>query len=110
MIQPQNYEVYQWFDLQALLCEQLQISEQDFYNYERKVGGDYKNLWHLALRSVLPDGVANGTIVKLYFGKYKLEPDESKAWENDFIQAWYNLHAELGLDESQNEIWVEFNW
>lgn len=40
---------YEWYDVQELICETLNISESDFRDYHKVIGGRNKDLWHLWL-------------------------------------------------------------
>lgn len=112
MIKSKNIVVYDWFDIEQEICSIMAILTNKFRNYHDIVGGDYKDLWHVALKSVVPDSMANDTIVTM-FG---LESDdeisyfisEHGEWTESFFHAYKKLFDQL--DPNFNGVKVNFSW
>lgn len=62
-LKPKTVVEYDWFDIQQEICKRMGIEEKHFRRYHELVGGDYKDLWHVCLDSVVPDNMANDTTV-----------------------------------------------
>lgn len=45
MIKKQVLEYYDWDDVLRFICVELDIFNDQFYEFHRVVGGDYKDLW-----------------------------------------------------------------
>lgn len=47
-LETKTLEYYDWDDIQAFLCEELGITENQFRSYKDVVGGErYKDIWHI---------------------------------------------------------------
>jgi hypothetical protein len=113
MIASRTAQIYDWFDIQNAICDRMGIGHEYFRDYHKIVGGDYKDLWHLALDKVVPQFMANGTIVTMY----ALEdwPDnqewyltEHGNWAAPFFDA-YNQTMQ-SIDPDFRGVLVEFCW
>lgn len=112
--------VYDWFDIQREICKEMGIEENQFRRYHHVVGGDYKDLWHVSIRMIIPNQFGNDTIVKIYKDKqpFVLNPDidwgwnkyikEEGDWVIPFIKAYEKVFSELNGDSE--EVYVEFAW
>lgn len=102
-----------WFDLQDRLCVIMNIPRQNFRSYHEIIGGEYKDFWHVALETVVPENMANDTIVTMNFDniefiKVHFEFEDSSKWELKLFDAWEILGKEL--DPSFDGINVRFSW
>jgi len=106
MIQGENTVVYKWFDIQDAISDKMGIPRNKFRDYHEIVGGDYKDLWHVALNSVVPDNMANGTIVRMY--SYDIDFVDVEEWKGPFFEAYNAVMQEL--DPNDEDVWVSFSW
>lgn len=110
---PKTLVVYDWKEIQALICDEMQIPVDKFRDYHEIVGGEYKDLWHVALEFIVPDNMTNNTIVRLYaIEDLDQEPEYYGnvygEWSLVFLNA-YNAVMDK-LDPDFNGINVEFSW
>jgi len=86
--------IYQWEDVQKELCDIMDISYDNFEEYQNVVGGEYKSLWLSWVRIV---DVSMGAIQRVYFDTFNEE--YCKEWEIYFIRAIKKLQEQLnGVD------------
>ncbi len=52
-------------DIQKFICNELNIEYDDFRDYHKIIGGDYKDIWHVWL-SLCFDEVENGSYIPVY--------------------------------------------
>lgn len=122
MIKGEVITVYNWFDIRDEICKRMGISKQDFRSYHKVVGGEYKDLWHVAIQTVIPDRMSNDTIVKMnmiedYEGnedyycnirKQRDEHREEQPWAAAFFEKYNEVMTEL--DPEVNGVHVKFSW
>lgn len=106
MLTSETIQVYNWFDLEKELCLIMNIPHDKFRDYDKIVGGEYKDLWHVALDTFVPTQMANDSIVKIYY--YGGDFADKDAWKNVLITAWNTLAQRL--DPSDHGIYVKFSW
>lgn len=121
-VQGKTVTVYDWFDIQKEICDVMGIAEENFSSYEKVVGGDYKDLWDVALYMEIPDHMSNDTIVKIYHEEddepFVVNPDEDWGWnkyikENgDWVIPFIDAYNKVmfGLRGANNVVYVEFSW
>lgn len=104
--------VYDWFELQKAICEVMGISELYFRDYHRVVGGKYKDLWHVALETIIPHGMENDTIVTMWPVEDQIEDDgfwlKDRVWARPFFEAYASLAKEI--DPEHAGFLVRFSW
>lgn len=108
MIKGETVTVYNWFDIQNQICDVMSIPRDKFRNYHEIVGGEYKDLWHTALYSVVPDNMSNGVIVTMY-PAYDIEwliEDREEEWARPFFEAYNAVMEELDA----TGVLVRFSW
>lgn len=109
MITGKTVTVYNWFDIQDEICRMMGIPKDKFRDYHKIVGGDYKDFWHVALDSVVPENMQNGSIVTMFPHEdieYSIE--EHGEWARPFFEAYGKLMDEL--DPDFNGVLVNFSW
>lgn len=108
MIKGETVTVYNWCDIQNQICDVMGISRDKFRDYHEIVGGDYKDLWHVALNSVVPDNMSNGVVVTMW----PLDDIEwvvkriQEEWARPFFEAYNTVMQEL----NDNGVLVSFSW
>ena len=120
-VQGKSIILYDWDDIEKEICKVMGIAEEYFRDYHKVVGGEYKDLWHVALDLIIPDNLSNDTIVYLRPFDYKLIIDysEGSVLMNyvkehgerviPFIEAYQKVILELN-GNSDNGVVVEFSW
>ena len=120
-VQGKSIILYDWNDIEKEICKVMGIAEDCFRDYHKVVGGEYKDLWHVALDLIIPDNLSNDTIVYLRPFDYKLIIDYSEGsvlmnyvkgygeWVIPFIEAYQKVILELN-GNSDNSVVVEFSW
>lgn len=113
---PKTIEYYDWTDIREYLCEQLNISVNQFMSYHDVVGGESKNLWHVWLW-IVDDQVINGCIMPFYllygdddsmeYFKRKLVEQFGK-WALDIVGPLESLSKEIGLPDTN--VWIHYSW
>ena len=110
MIKSRSVKVYEWFDIQDELCLIMGIPKDKFSDYNEVNSGEYKDLWHVCLKSIVPEQMNNETIVIMYrfdncFTYFK--GDES--WKNKVLQAWNQFFESVENDYDKG-VHVSFSW
>ena len=95
-------EYYDWFEIQAAICEEMGIDPDYFRDYHKLVGGDYKDLWHEWL-AYFDSEVRNDTTTSCDLGENmesKLEwmKEDGKEWLEPFVKAVYKIWDEHGIE------------
>lgn len=106
---PKNVLVYDWFEIQEMICQEMQIDEEYFRDYHKLVGGGYKDLWHEALDSIIPDSMHNDstvTVFALYDEDWYLKNKPEWTWE--FYKAVVKVFDKI--DPKQDGVEVNFSW
>jgi hypothetical protein len=117
MITAKMVPVYDWGDIEKELCVLIGIDPKFFRNYHEVVGGEYKDFWHVALDTFVPDNMSNGTIVPMFrddeqwFDGNKKYTGENE-WKLLLLQAWNKLYDELDEQNGGKDsgIAVRFAW
>lgn len=110
MIKGQIVTVYEWFDIQDEICDVMGIPRDKFRDYHEIVGGDYRDLWHTAMNSVVPDNMSNGTIVTMWDIddiEWAIERTKEE-WARPFFEAYNVVMKEL--DPNNKGVLVRFSW
>lgn len=109
MIKGEIVTVYNWFDIQNEICDVMGIPRDKFRDYHLLVGGGYKDLWHTAIKSVVPDNMSNGTIVRVWpIDDIKwLCLKSGEEWAKPFFEAYNAVMEELGCGDG---VLVDFCW
>lgn len=110
MINGETVTVYDWFNIQNEICDVMGIPHDKFRDYHKIVGGDYKDLWHTALNSVVPDHMSNGTIVTMWIVEdidWLIEKTREE-WSRPFFEAYNTVFKQL--DPNDNGVLVSFSW
>lgn len=113
MIKGETITVYYWFDIQKEICEVMNIPYSKFRDYHEIVGGNYKDLWHVTLDTVVPDSMHNGSIVTMYaledwsINRHAYLKDHGD-WTEPFFDAYNKVMEEL--DPDFNGVNVRFSW
>ena len=100
--------VYEWFDIERAICEAMGIAQNQFRDYHKVIGGDYKDCWHVCLETIVPDHMANGVTVTMWYYDADNEFTGEHAWKNQVIQAWNTVYTRLG--QADTGIEVHFGW
>lgn len=112
MLEPKMTPVYDWNDIQDELCVLMGIDKKLFRDYHEVVGGECKDFWHVALESIVPDYMANGTTVTMWPSYEGWFNDEKFIGENEWkqvmLKAWNQLCDKIDPDD--NGIEVRFAW
>lgn len=107
MVKGETVTVYDWFDIQNEICDVMGIPRDKFSNYHEIVGGDYKDLWLVALDSVVPDNMSNGVIVTMWpIDDIKWVIKSGEEWTRPFFEAYNAVMEEL----DDNGVLVSFSW
>ena len=107
MIKGETVTVYEWSDIQDEICDVMGIPRDKFRDYHEIVGGDYKDLWHVAVDSVVPDNMSNGTIVTMWpIDDIKWVIKSGEEWTRPFFEAYNTVMEEL----DDNGVLVSFSW
>ena len=109
MIKPTKIELYEWDDIVVELCLIMGISEDKFRSYHEVVGGEYKDLWHVCLESIVPDGVQGGSIVKMHATDNEWYLDDTEKWKNRVLSAW-STWCIAHTNEQFEDVYVRFSW
>lgn len=112
MVKGETVTVYDWFDIQNEICDVMGIPSDKFRDYHEIVGGDYKDLWHIALRWVVPDHMANDTIVTMWLVDdidwIMREGRGGAEWARPFFEAYNTVMKDL--DPNDKGVLVRFSW
>lgn len=112
MLEPKMTPVYDWNDIEDELCVLMGIDKELFRDYHKIVGGKYKDFWHVALESIIPDYMTNGSTVTLWRFEEDWFDDEKYTGENEWkqvmLKAWNQICERI--DPNNNGIKVNFSW
>ena len=67
MIKKQVLEYYDWDDVERFICDELNIFNDQFYEYHHVVGGDHKDLWKV-WSTINRENLKDGVYSELYLG------------------------------------------
>lgn len=113
MIKGDEVTVYNWFDIQQEICKIMGIPENKFRDYHEIIGGDYCDLWHVALDTVIPGNMANGSIVTM-FGIENVNEDIKylMSTSGDRTRKFFEAYAQVfdELDPNFQGVLVRFDW
>lgn len=114
-------KIYEWNDIVKTICADMGIEEENFRDYHKVIGGKSKDLWHVALDSVLKyNDVRNDCIHRLtaleddelsfYKELLKEETFENYGdWVDPFLKSFIKIINTLA-DDPDEGIWVHFYW
>lgn len=112
MIEFTTERIYHWDDIQTEICKIMQIDEKHFRDYHEVVGGDYKDLWHVAMESyVVPESMSNGSVVTMFGideGSIPTLVKRKGEWTEEFFKAYQKIMMEL--DPEDSGLNVRFSW
>ena len=108
MIASEKIDLYDWFEIQAKLCEVMGIDEDNFRGYHKVVGGEYKDFWHVCLETIVPDNMNNDTIDKMFSTKPEWFEGDA-AWKNLVLKAWNTVYESL-TGPNDPGLYVRFSW
>jgi hypothetical protein len=109
---PLQIKVYDFFDIQKEICNLMNIKKEDFRDYHRVVGGEYKDLWH-EWQNYIDSEFRNDTIRKTFMDN-TLESyigwieNDNKPWLRDFIIALDSIFTTYGDDN--HSIYIQYSW
>jgi hypothetical protein len=103
---PKQLLVYNWEEIETLLCQEMQIDPKYFRDYHELVGGEYKDFWLVALRWLVPEHVANGTVVTMY--SIPENHEREQLWEQLLFDAYIKVMQKI--DPEDKGVSVEFSW
>ena len=107
-IPSRTVQVFDWFDIQTAICDEMQINESYFRDYHKLVGGEYKDLWHVAMQSIVPDDLVNGSIVRVYnLDDLEYSVESHGEYTREFFTAYIAVFKRMTTDDSAL---VEFSW
>ena len=101
-------EVFDWFDIQTEICKEMGIEEESFRDYDKIVGGEYKDLWHEWM-NYFQGEIRNRTIIQNDLGEIienKIEwvTNDDKEWLQPFIEAVYKVWNDNNIK------YVKYSW
>lgn len=101
-------EYNNWSEIRTEICKEMGIEEEYFRDYNKLIGGAYKDLWHEWLEYFNSE-VINDTIVSNDLGEHmesKLEwvKEDSKEWLEPFVRAVYKVWDEHDITH------VKYSW
>ena len=110
MIEPIKENVYDWDTLEQYFCDKMGINPVYFRHYHNKVGGDYKDFWHVWL-SINYNEIETNKITKYWFPDdydevYNELLEEYGEWVKPLVDAISSLHEEMGTDN----ILIRYCW
>lgn len=108
MIQKQLLEYYDWSNIQDFLCEQLGVTVQQFRNYHKVIGGEYKDFWHIWLE--IAGEIQNDSYIKCCLDDYAdiltdELTDQYGSWVQELIKPLDKLVEQLGYN-----VTVAYSW
>ena len=102
--------IYDWRDIRRELCRIMGIAEDKFRDYHEIVGGEYKDFWHVCMDTIVPDHMANGTIVVMWSTDADWYEGDQE-WKNTVLKAWNTFYDCIcGVNHTDPGIYVEFSW
>lgn len=106
MIESNTVQIYNWFDIQNEICRVMGIERDKFRNY----GITQRDLWHVALDTVIPDQMANDTVVRMHglYDDYDYIVEEQGEWTKPFFDVYQSVFKEI--DPEDKGVWVKFSW
>lgn len=112
MIKYELMKVFNWFDIAQEIANQVGVKDLhgNWFDPETnkivKTGeGEYRNFWHIALRSIIPDNMSNDSIVTMF----NIENwDVYAEWTKPYFQVYHNIMLEIDPDDEG--VLVNFSW
>ena len=107
MVKGETVTVYSWRDIRNEICDVMGIPRDKFRDYHEIVGGDYKDLWHIALRWVVPENMSNGVIVTMWpVDDIEWVIKSEEEWTKPFFEAYNAVMEEIDA----TGVLVRFSW
>ena len=103
---PKQLLVYEWDEIEAMLCQEMQIDPKYFRDYHELVGGEYKDFWHVALEWLVPEHMANGTVVTMY--SIPEDYEDEQPWKQVLFDAYIKVMQKI--DPEDKGVLVSFAW
>ena len=99
---------FDWFDIKKEICKEMKIDEENFRDYHKVIGGEYKDLWHEWLE-YFESEITNGDIRSNDMGENtesKIEwiKSDGKDWLEPFLLAVYKVW------DNNNIEYVQYSW
>ena len=104
----QTLEYFEWNDIRLEICKEMGIEEQYFRDYQKLVGGDYKDLWHIWME-YFESNVTNDTIIpnecdESLDSKIDWITEDGYKWAIPFVEAVYRVWDRFGIE------YVRYSW
>ena len=103
---PKQLLVYEWDEIEDMLCQEMQIDPKYFRDYHKLVGGEYKDFWHVVLEALIPNHMANGTVVTMY--SIPEDYEDEKPWKQVLFDAYIKVMQKI--DPEDKGVLVSFAW
>lgn len=115
-------KVYDWEDIEGEICNRVGVDTLGGRHVNPETGedvggdflnGEYRNFWHKALETFIPDNLTNDSTVTLY-GMEDWEDEKEwylmsyGEWTEPYFQAYNDIMLEL--DPEYDGIEVRFSW
>lgn len=99
---------FDWSDIQTEICKEMGIDEENFRDYHKVIGGEYKDLWHAWL-TYFESEITNGDIKHTVMGEItdcKIEwvKSDGKDWLEPFVLAAYKVWDDNNIE------YVQYSW
>lgn len=99
---------FDWSDIKKEICKEMKIAEIYFRDYHKKIGGDYKDLWHEWMEYFSSE-IRNGDIHQFDLGECiesKIEwiRQDEKEWLEPFVKAVYKVCDKYNIKN------IKYSW
>ena len=107
-MESEQIEYFNWDDIQIEICKVMGINNDDFRDYHKVIGGEYKDLWHEWMKYFQSE-FDNGSIVPNDLGEAKWSKiewikNDNKEWLIPFIDAVYEVWDKYNIEN------VKYSW
>lgn len=85
---------FEWRDIQKEICSEMGIDVKYFRNYNKLIGGGYKDLWHEWMEyfsEVQNDHIIPCEMSEIIESKIEWVTEDKKEWLVPFIEAIYRV-------------------
>jgi hypothetical protein len=100
-MQGKEIKYFEWIDIRKEICKEMNISEIFFRDYQKVVGGEYKDLWRewiIYFDEVIKDSIRRNDLGECLESKLEWVKKDGKEWLYPFVEAVYKVWEDNGIE------------
>lgn len=108
-MESKKLEYFDWKDIQKEICKEMGIEEVHFRDYNKHIGGLYKDLWHEWITTFDPE-LRNDSVTEVSILDNDIEDyiedakEQGRGWTEPFIRSVYAVWEKYKIE------YVKYLW